>query len=940
VTVADPAAIADDASSSAAPAPPGERALALELSCRYLMPLLDLATPWSAELPSLLSAWQVTLPELRDETNWVSLRFCEALTDWLAARLGPDELAAQVTRAAYSPRALGFLYPLLRAFGSPRAGYLRLPQFVSVLNKVSHVAVRALGRGGAEIEYRPATPSLRERSPLVCRLRKEQLAAGPTLWGLPPATVEELECQATGAARCHYRLRWAERAGWLGTLVGTVVAATVALPLLPPSLAALSILAGALAGRVVDEQRQRRELARFTEEQNRALTAAAQAMERRFVDLEQAKRDVDQKVETRTAELTLTTQKLAESLAQLEQLSKVKDEFLANVSHELRTPLTLILGPLEDLLASADERGRQELTLVQRNAARLNAMVDDLLELARLQAGQLHLDVVRFDLAEALGRVVEPLRPLAARRGLSLTLAAAPLLPVEGDPRRLEFVFANLLANALKFTPTGGSVHVSAGSDGERVVVAVADSGPGIPVELQAHIFGRFNRFALPGAASAAGSGIGLALVKELTELHHGTVAVASEPGNGATFTVTLPRAQPAGPRVPRDVPVPARRFGPALLAPVDDAPPSPIAARPPAPADASARVLIVEDHADMRAFIANVLGRRYLVDEAATADEALAAVARNRPDAVVSDVMMPGQSGYELCRTLKAASPTTPVILLTARKNAEWTLHGFAAGADDYVAKPFHPDELLARVDVQLRLRTLLDEAVHREKLATLGQLAAGLAHEVRNPVSAILAGLPRLKRDLEATAVRPQAREMLDVAIECAERINRLVGDLLELGQPDREGPRLWDLHEGIDAAIRVLRHRAPTAVDIRCHFQFDGRVLARPAALNQVFVNLLDNALTAVGDAGVIEVGTRTSDGGALVTFDDSGAGVPAELRARIFDPFFTTRPTGQGTGLGLHVSRRVVSEHGGRIDVLPSALAGACFRIWLPAPGERA
>ncbi len=340
--------------------PAATRALALELSARYLQPLLDLATPFATELPPLLASWDVSLTDLRDETNWVSLRFCEALTDWLAARLGADVLATETTRAAYSPKALGYLYPLLRAFGSPGAGYVRLPQFVGVLNKVSLVQVSAVARGRAEIEYRPASPALRERSPLICRLRKEQLAAGPTLWSLPAATIEELECQTRGDARCLYRLHWAERAGIRGTLAGAVGSLGAALavvhwaPLVTVHGAPLSLghwptalvagVLGALAGRVLDDRRQQRELTRFTEEQNRALTEAAQAMERRFVELEAAKRDVESKVETRTAELRLTTLKLAESLSRLEQLSQVKDEFLANVSHELRTPLTLIFG--------------------------------------------------------------------------------------------------------------------------------------------------------------------------------------------------------------------------------------------------------------------------------------------------------------------------------------------------------------------------------------------------------------------------------------------------------------------------------------------------------------------------------------------------------------------------------------------------------------------
>ncbi len=606
------------------------------------------------------------------------------------------------------------------------------------------------------------------------------------------------------------------------------------------------------------------------------------------------------------------------------------------------------MGPLEDLLAhdanndDDHQKHRDELLLVKRNAVRLNAMVDDLLDLARLQAGQLRLQTEALDLVATLERTVEQFQPLARRRELQLTLAATAQPTIEGDARRLEFVFANLLSNALKFTPAGGHVDVAVtrATAGDALVVTVADSGPGIPVELGAQIFERFTRFERPEAPGAAGSGIGLALVKELVELHHGTVGVASAPGQGATFTVTLPVRQPAGAHAARDIPVPLRAYAVEALVAAEVGAPASLTTTLPATAP---RILVVEDHADMRGFIAGVLGRKYAVIECASAEEALAAVAARRPDAVVSDVMMAGMNGYALCAHIKRSAPTTPVLLLTARQHTEWALHGFSAGADDYIAKPFHPDELLARLDVQLRLRTLLDEAVHREKLATLGQLAAGLAHEVRNPIGAILSGLPKLRRELETAPVRPQAREMVDVAIECAERVSRLVGDLLDLGQPDRQGPRLWDPHEGIEAAIRVLSHRAPGAVDIRRRFEFRGLVLARPAALNQVFVNLLDNAIHAVhesGDAGVIEVQTEARDGGAVLSFSDSGRGVPDELRARIFDPFFTTRPAGEGSGLGLHITRRIVHEHGGTIDVLTSRLRGACFRIWLPAPPNEA
>jgi signal transduction histidine kinase len=341
-----------------------------------------------------------------------------------------------------------------------------------------------------------------------------------------------------------------------------------------------------------------------------------------------------------------------------------------------------------------------------------------------------------------------------------------------------------------------------------------------------------------------------------------------------------------------------------------------------------------------MRAFIGRVLRRRYRVTETASATEALAELEARRFDAVVSDVMMPGIDGYELCRRVKVAPATAgvPVILITARHQTSFALAGFHSGADDYVIKPFSADELLARVDVHVRLRRLLDEWIQREKLATLGTVAAGLAHEVRNPLSAILAGLRRVQRDLDGAAVPPKAVHMIGVALDCAQRIDRLVGDVLTLGHPDQQGPEWVDLHEGLESALRLLSHRTPANVEVRRRFAYEGQVLAEPASLNQVFVNLLDNALRAVGDRGAIEVATRSNGGGVVVTVADSGPGVPPAVAGRIFDPFFTTRPVGEGTGLGLHLSRRIVYNHGGTLELVSAPGWGACFEVRLPAPGH--
>jgi signal transduction histidine kinase len=522
-------------------------ALALELSCRYLAPLLELAGAEKVAIAPLLDGFEVTEAQLRDGTNWVSLRFCETFTERLAARVGAEHLVRFVVAASYSPRALGFVYPLLRAFASPRVGYARLPQFVGVLNKVSDVRVIDIGRGRATIEYRPRRAELREQSPLICRLRRAQLVAGPTLWGLPEARVEETSCQVDGGECCRYEVRWAERVSWAGTALGLAGGAAVGL-LLPHGavVIALATAVGALSGRLLDLQRQARELKRFNDHQNRALTDAAAAVERRFAELQRAKSEVDRIVEERTAELRTTALQLSASLERIEKLAHVKEELLANVSHELRTPLALILGPVEELLGRGTSLEiaavREQLPVIARSAARLDEMVTELLDLSRAEAGQLRLSVGPVDLRALVERLVDEVGPIARARRIALSVEThGESLTVVADARRLEFVFTNLLSNALKFTPAGGTIEVRLAPDGDdRVAVTVRDSGRGISVEKQAEIFERWKTL------DRGGAGIGLALVREVIGLHGGELALSSKEGEGAAFTVLLPRQPPS----------------------------------------------------------------------------------------------------------------------------------------------------------------------------------------------------------------------------------------------------------------------------------------------------------------------------------------------------------------------------------------------------------
>jgi len=241
------------------------------------------------------------------------------------------------------------------------------------------------------------------------------------------------------------------------------------------------------------------------------------------------------------------------------------------------------------------------------------------------------------------------------------------------------------------------------------------------------------------------------------------------------------------------------------------------------------------------------------------------------------------------------------------------------------------------AEVDARVEQRTAelkiaTERRVHTEKLAVLGTLAAGLAHEVRNPANAIINGLRPVQRQLTADGTDPDFVESVRIAIEAGEQISRLVGDLLDVGRTDR-GPEPWDPHQGIEAAIRLLSARGQE-ISFERDLRFQGQIVGRPPALNQIFLNLFDNALRAAGKGGRIRVASRPERGGVEITVADSGPGVPSDLAQRIFDPFFTTREVGDGTGLGLHFSRQVAYDHGGSLDLVTAPGWGACFRLWLP------
>ncbi|MFN8589263.1 MAG: two-component regulator propeller domain-containing protein [Candidatus Eisenbacteria bacterium] len=463
-----------------------------------------------------------------------------------------------------------------------------------------------------------------------------------------------------------------------------------------------------VAARTADLEREKHatEAARAAAEAERAVAVAARAdAEAARVDAESARDLAQRGLET-----------IEQQAEELRLLDAAKSRFFANVSHEFRTPLTLTIGPLEDLLAGVygdtGDEAREPLELALRNANRALAQVNRILDLARLEAGGMTLQAREGDLARELRDVAALFGPLAVRRGVALAVEVRDGAPAWFDRALLEQAIANLLSNALKFTPAGGRVTLSGGVEGHgdaaRWTFAVRDTGPGIAAEEQSRLFERFYQASGARDVSRPGTGIGLSLTRDIVELHGGTITLVSAPGEGSTFTVRLPlgrehlteaqlagasgtdaRTGPAGTTwLLADAPglsAPATAGGEAADAEAADAP----------------TVLVVEDDAEVRAYLRRHLDAHYRVIEAGDGREGLDRARSTPPDLVISDVMMPVLDGFAFCEALQADADLagTPVILLTARASHEDRLAGLSLGAVDYLAKPFHAPELLLRV-------------------------------------------------------------------------------------------------------------------------------------------------------------------------------------------------------------------------------------------------
>ena len=403
-------------------------------------------------------------------------------------------------------------------------------------------------------------------------------------------------------------------------------------------------------------------------------------------------------VNERTRELAERNQRVEEQKATIEHLLSRKNSLFANVSHEFRTPLTLILGPLDQLIEKAKNSSEQKpmFQRLRRNANRLLNLVDQLLFLARTTGSHYQIrETLRLD--ECVEYLVSSFQPLAEEKSLQLTTTKCHAASVLANKDAVESMVSNLLSNAIKYTPAGGQIMVSLERLSDTVKLSVSDTGRGLSISEQATIFERFTR--LDEDRSVEGTGIGLALVRELAEAHEGDIEVESVIGEGTTFTLVLPLTAAATPVQER------------IEAPKPDHE---------APRSSASRknVLIIDDDRDMLEYVAECLEQDFHCTVASNGREGLELALELVPDVIVSDVMMPEVDGYEFSRAVREDERLShiPIILLSARGSRKSRIEGWNAYADDYLVKPFDHNELRARIHNLLKVRELLRTKVHGE--------------------------------------------------------------------------------------------------------------------------------------------------------------------------------------------------------------------------------
>lgn len=671
-----------------------------------------------------------------------------------------------------------------------------------------------------------------------------------------------------------------------------------------------------------------------------------------FMRLKQRGAELETRTEQMESEIFMRAQQLQETNEKLREAERVKSEFFANVSHELRTPLTLMFAPLESLASSSNLSAseRRHLDTALNNTMRLLQLVNGLLDFSKLEAGRMITEREPIDLEALTRSILNDFESTVMGKKLALHTA----IDLQGnwvmlDRYLFERILFNLISNAAKFTKAGGSVSVRLRSgEMDTVILEVEDTGIGIRAEDQDSIFQKFRQLEGSSTRRFEGTGLGLAMVKEFSELLGGAVSVKSIPGVGSTFTVTL-QAPPAAPAQPHGEhePSPAWRFYVSNTA-TESAEITHGTGR--------MKLLICEDNDELVSYMVSLLSPLALVRVAHDGQTGWQIVRQWKPELVITDVMMPGKDGLELCRSIKddPELSSTVVVLLTALTHRDAMIKGWEARADDYLFKPFHPEELMARTKALLaaieqrnaqkeeirKLDAALQDYVGRLEAANkeLEAFSYTTSHDLRAPLRAIQSFSQILITE-HAQRLDDEARVMMQFMVDNCRKMDALITDLLSFSRLGRQRLNMdtIDMNALVDSVYGELIPGEPGR-DVA--FTRDDLPAAHgdTTMMKQVWHNLISNALkyTRKMPQPRIHISAHRNALDCVYMVQDNGCGFDMRYYDQLFGVFqrLHTEEEFEGTGVGLAIAAKVIARHGGRIWADSALDKGSTFSFSLP------
>jgi signal transduction histidine kinase len=615
-------------------------------------------------------------------------------------------------------------------------------------------------------------------------------------------------------------------------------------------------------------------------------------------------------------------------------MDHLKTEFFANVSHELRTPLTLILAPVESLLAAENdnlnEKQRQTVGIIHNNAIRLLQMVNGLLDFSKLLVNKTVVNREPIHIIELSRSLFDDFQGLSEKKGLHAEFNCDVAEPVVAMDRYLyERIVFNLLANAIKFTNTGGTVQLALSQHADTLSIAVSDTGIGIALEDCKQLFQKFRQVDSSSTRRFEGTGIGLALVKEFADLLNGNVTVESQVGKGSVFTVVCQ----ASPVLETVSTASHLQQIPSYLAPLLPIPHQVQDSYLP-------KVLIAEDNPELALFIAETLSSLCRVQVVPDGLQALKVTRQWFPDLVVCDVMMPKMDGFGFTQEVKASKETAliPVVLLTAMTSRDALLRGWEVGADDYLFKPFHPLELQARVKSLLAMSHWREKSeAYRKKKEDLEQFTHIASHDLKEPLRKMnvfskflldsCAGKLSQEDSDYLHAIHKSAAHMIEM-IEALMRYTCLDAAETNFIQSDFN-LMVAEVVDGLHVSI------AETGASVTIGLLPQLKV--EPALMKLVFHNLLQNSLKyrKTGQIPTIHVEAVRQDRQWRFSVKDNGIGFDRSQNENIFIMFkrLHTRDKYEGEGMGLAICKRIIENHGGRIWAEATPDLGSTFYFTL-------